>query len=358
MRNGYKHDVEWQQCNHPNFCPCTHDSSIEDESNFGFTVSQVYEPRGADHLVLTPQHIRTREDQRHNSLLTKLPPELRRMIFKELLVFHQPFDLAPLSVKPNSNGYLRVKSQKRLRGIWRECVQPLRVDKMIWFEATDIFFGRNEFRFSSVIGWRDMASFFALFKSYLSSIRNLAVHISCEGLDLSSTSDLGTSEHTINMYMQDSPQGLPDPNLFRPPYGEDPEMLTSLINLRNLKLILPPDYRVCANAIPPSVIFEIFKKKYPDFKPTGDSCSKAMEILASLRSKNRHLNITLVDLQKQRRWDDVSQLVAHLPPGLCDDDPLNHYPLHVAAVKYGWELSKQYYNDRGEYPVAPEDETT
>lgn len=120
--------------------------------------------------------------------LFDLPGEIRNRIYRYVMVFEDPFELLP-----KANGYRRSYS-RALRALdhgrkqFTKSLRArkfLRVNKQINTEASDIFYGENEFCFRSIMGWQFLQGFMETvgYKN-ASRLRKISVHIHWHGSTL------------------------------------------------------------------------------------------------------------------------------------------------------------------------------
>ncbi|KAL9077893.1 MAG: hypothetical protein Q9157_003192 [Trypethelium eluteriae] len=281
--------------------------------------------------------------QRQNNRLMAIPLEIRSKIYRCLLVFDEPFELAPMSSESNKSGILRSRSYQRLRTVWRTYLQPFQLSSMIWSEAVGVFFGCNEFRFSGSCGWSDAAKFLHFFKNHISSVRHLAFHIPFHGISIQRNSARGSREYCLNQYFLVQDQRFPlREGVFNWIRLQDaPKMLKAASNLKSLKLILPSDYKIYDDTL--------WFSDLDENSPGPQVTDTAWAILKSLPTE---IKITIIRLQKQPKLDDIPMLITRRQ----GDDPLYHSQFLDAARRSGWPVETQFYDADGRYPVRAEGE--
>jgi len=87
-----------------------------------------------------------------------LPPEMRDMVYSQALVFQEPIGLSPYSeqdveIPQNSSWKPRLEAVKVYRQNVKPALKALRVSRQLNKEASPVFYGQNEFRFTAVWRW-------------------------------------------------------------------------------------------------------------------------------------------------------------------------------------------------------------
>ncbi|KAK0278539.1 hypothetical protein LTR35_009278 [Friedmanniomyces endolithicus] len=80
------------------------------------------------------------------------PPEIRNQIYGQLLDFDY-IELAPLNTVGKSNGLVRIRHMRYYKRTIVPRIRLLRANKQIHAEASPIFYGQNEFRFTNFYGF-------------------------------------------------------------------------------------------------------------------------------------------------------------------------------------------------------------
>ncbi|EME44645.1 hypothetical protein DOTSEDRAFT_72187 [Dothistroma septosporum NZE10] len=122
--------------------------------------------------------------KRNNTNFMDLPGEIRNSVSRLALVLDEPVEFAPKTYYNNENegpvGRLLYQHRKELWSILR----IVRVGKQISSEATDIFSGENEFRFTNLLGWYVLHSFLTAFGTKnVARLGQLSVCVLWRGLD-------------------------------------------------------------------------------------------------------------------------------------------------------------------------------
>lgn len=96
--------------------------------------------------------------------LLALPPEIRTHVYRAMLVLDSPIELAPKSTGfrkyvHSKNDWLDAIHEKRYRYSIMPKLRLLCTSKQVHREASSIFYGENEFRFTSMEGWQYLSSF-------------------------------------------------------------------------------------------------------------------------------------------------------------------------------------------------------
>ena len=303
--------------------------------------------------------------QASHSPFMSLAPEVRLMIFRELLVCQIPIDLAPISSEQHKNGYLRVRNYAHFRKTIRTRLHPLWLNRTMKAEADECFYSCNEFRFSSVRGWEEAHLFLYHIGDNIRSIRSLGVHIPIDGENRTPTPTGFNPKQEINEQLERCDQGLARPCRTWVGWSVDANFsccipfLEKAHGLQSLKLVLPSHYEVNADAIPLDTRSEI--SGCSESLPSGIKIESYLtgfwDSLKTLTLTHPKLKITLLLLKKQPELDDVPGLPKSFKSPttpIIPGDSFSHQLAIIQASKFGWEIEEQYYNSRGHYPVAAE----
>ncbi|KAI9674063.1 MAG: hypothetical protein M1822_009570 [Bathelium mastoideum] len=299
------------------------------------------------------------------SRLSQLPPEIRLMIFGKLLLCPHPIDLDPLSPDPYENGGLRSKTFNIFRTKLKTHLHPCYVNKAFKTEACGIFYGYNEFRFSTERGWVGAARFLKFAGSNIKFIRYLTIHVPFPG-ETETEHGVGPpmEEQELNRRMEEESHFSPlrSETEYLLSHGRIDGALAGVYNLRHLNIVMPPHYRIRAAAIPHSVLL---KNETSDFTPKTTfkkmTDLECWDVLAKLGETRPQLQISLIKLHKQKNMDNTEKVKRDIamfvgPRSLRKGDIFNHVPIEEAAKQYGWKVEDMYFNGAGEYPVEDDDE--
>ena len=91
--------------------------------------------------------------------LLDLPPEIRNVVYRHVLVLEDAIELAPLHWNRPQKHRLVMRAIKRYRLDIIPRLGLLRTCKKVYDEASSIFYGGNEFRFSNSQGWFVLSAF-------------------------------------------------------------------------------------------------------------------------------------------------------------------------------------------------------
>lgn len=110
--------------------------------------------------------------------LLDLPAEVRNQIYREILVLEDAIELNPKSTNPEQDERTRTRRLNRYRYDIQPRLRLLRTNKQIHHEATSIYYGENEFRFTHVQGWYVLAAFLHTIGPENSKLlRSIAIHV-------------------------------------------------------------------------------------------------------------------------------------------------------------------------------------
>lgn len=125
-----------------------------------------------------------------------LPSEARNNVYRNVLVFNEVIELAAKSTN-RTNLHASSKHQKRYKHRILRRLRLLRANTQVNGEAPSIYYGENEFRFSSDEGWYMLSAFLHTIGLHnYKSIRFIAVHIPWFGKALDSRHDEWTESST------------------------------------------------------------------------------------------------------------------------------------------------------------------
>jgi hypothetical protein len=127
-------------------------------------------------------HVLTALSQPSQSIsFLDLPAEIRNHIYYDLLVFDYT-ELAPKRAGSERNGMARYHQMRRYKRQIRPCLGFLRVNKQVNREASPIFYGENEFRFTSLWG-HDVLFYFCrtIGKANTMRLRKITQHLPYPG---------------------------------------------------------------------------------------------------------------------------------------------------------------------------------
>ncbi|KAK4545846.1 hypothetical protein LTR36_002410 [Oleoguttula mirabilis] len=179
-----------------------------------------------------------------------LPGEIRNRIYELYLVVDPDIDLSPkTSMKRRSDIDCAVGRYLKLKPILR----LLRLSRQINSQASDIFYGDNEFRFTSKFGWCYLLAFLRkIGLANVSRLRRLAVPVPYEGRDYSAS--WGPSMDSVASSLHR--MGLNDDDQSEPPSIQACirgciKILEKAGNLEVLRLVLPISFRFADNSLKP-----------------------------------------------------------------------------------------------------------
>ncbi|KAF2124366.1 hypothetical protein P153DRAFT_400995 [Dothidotthia symphoricarpi CBS 119687] len=125
----------------------------------------------------------------------RLPSELRLQIYRKLLVRPEPIDLWPhirYNMMYNCN-LQRATVMREYQSTNRPRVALLRVSKLIHEEASEVFYGENEWRFSGINGWMVMSCWLNTIQfRHFRFLKTVTVHVPFLGKDYVAFPTYGT----------------------------------------------------------------------------------------------------------------------------------------------------------------------
>jgi hypothetical protein len=116
----------------------------------------------------------------------QLPTELRLRVYREVLVQSRPIELWP-HVPNNTIGMANLQRATTMR-LYRENIQPrlqlLRTNKLIHAEASEMFYGENEWRFSGINAWMVFSCWLhTIGQPHFKWLKHVVLHVPFEGKD-------------------------------------------------------------------------------------------------------------------------------------------------------------------------------
>ena len=276
--------------------------------------------------------------------LLDLPAEVRNQIYRDVLVLDQATELDPKSTKGKRHDLVvQARHNKRYRYDVQPRLRVLRVNKQVHREASSIYYGENEFRFTNVSGWYILSSFLlTIGPDNVHLLRSITIHVPWPG----DTRDGVTFPESRNqmMYMQTrlSKMGL----RFRRRWHEFNEiasmrrckkLLETSGKLTSLKLVLPDSYELESTNWSHPIAKSGRIREIQEFLDSSKFPAGLQVTLVRLHGGFAgQRGTTQADLDSQRQ----SCLETHVEAW------------RLAREVYGWELETLVYNQSGKYPVA------
>ena len=265
-----------------------------------------------------------------------LPGEIRNRIYRYFLVIDPPIEFAPksYSLRSKKGNAARDHAHARLKKL-KPILHLLRLSPEFNKEASDIFYGENEFRFTSNEGWNYLFAFLrTVGDANVARLRYLSICVPWIGLDTDSSSGEYHNEFSHRMYNNRVKAiGLQFDLDTAPTFEKCVQLSFSILgqsgNLGVLRFVLPVSY---------SFIDTPLKLN-----------------LADITSNLPATKITLVHLRKVS-WED----------GTTDEVDGTQQPLLVAtggnsqmsysnpealAKAQGWEFCRVWYDQKGRYTI-------
>lgn len=188
----------------------------------------------------------------------RLPPEIRLQVYTHVLVQDSPIELWPhaRSNTTYNSSYYRKCAFEYYRRITAS-LYLLRVSKLVNEEASEIFYGHNQFRFSGVNAWMVLDAFMhTIGPRHCDLIRHLIVHVPFPGEDHMAlprfvhqtysericTSDYQTAHFAS--YLRRHGLCIPFDWSYGGSFARCTDQLSESHHLRTLKLVLPPTFYV------------------------------------------------------------------------------------------------------------------
>lgn len=183
-----------------------------------------------------------------------LPGEVRNLIY-ELVMVQEPayIELSPKTNRQRiGNTKARYHHMKRLKREVGPALRLMRVNKTIGAEAASVYYGSNEFRFTSVKGWYVLDTFLReIGPENVARLRSIAVHVPWRGRVQDCPRDALPESNARLDQIQTviASMGL-HPRKFRSSFnqgiciGRTARILESIGMLRSLRLILPDSFSI------------------------------------------------------------------------------------------------------------------
>jgi hypothetical protein len=188
----------------------------------------------------------------------KLPAELRLEVYRYRLVQQSPIELWP-HVIDNVRWRSNIKRQKAFRRY--ESLYPalglLRVSRLINEEASQVFYGENEFRFSGINGWMVFSAFLnTIGPSQYRFLTHVTIHVPFPGQEYLAIPSFGRTgfQERVCRHKLSQKRGfhcrLLQYGLKVPPNWNYDSSIRDCIaklsksNLKTFRLVLPPTYYI------------------------------------------------------------------------------------------------------------------
>lgn len=172
-----------------------------------------------------------------------LPGEIRNRIYRLHLLVDEPIELLARTSRTNSKGADKAERQARERftKIRTSRLKFLRLSKTVNKEASDIFYGENEFRFTGQNGWTWLRGFMHVIGDLNTArLRVLTVHVPWQAEPDELSKGMGSYNTIINALEGPKRQGM----YTLQDYKDCADILNRAGNLKQLKLVLPANLEV------------------------------------------------------------------------------------------------------------------
>lgn len=127
-----------------------------------------------------------------------LPGEVRNAVYRELLVLDKAVENAPKSTGRNNSRAHDIHLRRYMYDI-QPRLRFVRTCKLVHQEATSVFYGENEFRFTNANGWYVLSSILlTIGPRHSKLIRSIAIHVGWNGKALDNR-HVGLSESNTKM---------------------------------------------------------------------------------------------------------------------------------------------------------------
>lgn len=287
--------------------------------------------------------------------LLDLPSEVRNQVYRDILVLDQPIELAPKSTgKHNSRAH--DVHMKRFKHVIMPRLHLLSTNRAVHAEATSVFYGENEFRFSNIEGWYILSSFLkTIGPDNAGLIRSIAVHVPWYGKALDNRHD-GLPESINKMKgmkcLLDS-MGLKYPWSWATFQKEAcikrvKQIFEGAGKLESVAYILPDSYILPSPAWRPADIERFFW-----VYTTGNGSMDPQQVFDESKFA-KGLDTTLVRLHG-------GFFVSKSEQEVMDNRRRHVLETHVDVwdwfeIECGWKVETMVYDKNGKYPVAMRDD--
>ncbi|KAK5136114.1 hypothetical protein LTR08_004165 [Meristemomyces frigidus] len=258
-----------------------------------------------------------------------LPGEIRNRIYRLFLVVEPEINLSPRSSDCSNAGTLERQTRARLTKL-KPILRILRLSPDIHTEASDIFYGENEFRFGGCMGWSLLLAFLRkIGPANVARLRRLSAPVPYAGSDTGSAESLLSAMQMggLDLYRM----GLQDDDSDTPSFEASIRGCVKILEragkLETLRLLLPFSLELADEYLKP------FKLN---------------------RAKFDNLTVMLVHLRKHiHEQPDSSQTPTYggrnFPGQLYEtcryEDP------KAWAMANGWEYASVWYDYKGRFTV-------
>lgn len=204
----------------------------------------------------------------------------------------------------------------------------LRLNKDINAEASDIFYGENEFRFTNGEGWFFLRAFLeTIGKANTARLRHIAVHTPWEGVSTDEYSrPQSTGPYFLETYLSSRGLSVEGATSSLDPIPQSLNLLSTAGTLAKLDLILPFSFEV----------------------------SGLSDIILDRTRFARGLKVKLVHLRKDGFFESMDTTQCPMLREFDDEEGATYREAFTSpktyAIEMGWEYELVQYDFKGRYP--------